>query len=812
MWTMGGSSARRAGWVGAFLLAGSAGTAGVLVRVAGLDRAAAAVGLVGGIAGLYISWAGYRDGRANGAAATTLVDLTDQLAVGVRAQWETEAARRRLNDPYPLPVRWSPVVVALTDDWPVLETLASTGVGWPPRDPATRAGWATGPAGLAGVGGELIEVLTRVPTGRLVVLGEPGAGKTMLLVRLVLDLLARRPPGGPVPMLVSLASWNPEVDDLHSWLAGRISVDYPALASADPDGSGRSRARALLAAGLILAVLDGLDEIPAALQGAAIARINDGLRPGQTVVLSSRTAAFSEAVNPAAGVPVRLAGAAAIELCPLPAAAVRDYLRASAGGQASAARWTALLTPPAPGRTTPVLQTLTTPLMATLARTIYNPRPGEHSGPTLPDPEELADQGRFGSRTALEQHLFDAFIPAAYRRTGAPGDQQPRLREPWTEVSAQRYLRFLARHLQDRLQTTDLAWWHIARAAPRPFLSLTFGLAIGFIGSLAGVSIALLKDGVSGGAGDLLVGAIVTLSIGLLSGMSGLFVAVLSRFFPGWRPGVTAFVGGLTFTLIFDIIVVALIPGVVSRVEAAFVYGFFALLAAVPAAGAAAGVAAAPARAVRWRPRARALMWGLPAGLAGGLLAAYASGFDDATETMKSVGSPAAGASAAVGWWLAFGLAAMAVTGIQGAPVDPTVASSPRAVLSFDRRTARTITLVGSAGVVLAMTLWAVTTNVIGYRFFGGKSIGPFGAVHPLGYYLLAGSLLFAVPAGLAAGFLRAMWGPFLAARCWLAMRRRLPWRLMAFLADAHERGVLRQAGGVYQFRHAELQRRLAGR
>lgn len=35
----------------------------------------------------------------------------------------------------------------------------------------------------------------------------------------------------------------------------------------------------------------------------------------------------------------------------------------------------------------------------------------------------------------------------------------------------------------------------------------------------------------------------------------------------------------------------------------------------------------------------------------------------------------------------------------------------------------------------------------------------------------------------------------------------------MAFLADAHEhRGVLRQIGPTYQFRHLELQRRLANR
>lgn len=37
-----------------------------------------------------------------------------------------------------------------------------------------------------------------------------------------------------------------------------------------------------------------------------------------------------------------------------------------------------------------------------------------------------------------------------------------------------------------------------------------------------------------------------------------------------------------------------------------------------------------------------------------------------------------------------------------------------------------------------------------------------------------------------------------------------LPWRLMAFLRDAHRRGILRQSSGVYRFRHIELRNRLA--
>jgi hypothetical protein len=104
-----------------------------------------------------------------------------------------------------------------------------------------------------------------VPTGRLVVLGEPGTGKTMLMVGLVLDLLnpGRRNNGGPVPVLASLASWDPASQDLHGWLGATLITAYPALAAAAPPGSaGRNRFEALAEAGLILPVLDGLDEIP----------------------------------------------------------------------------------------------------------------------------------------------------------------------------------------------------------------------------------------------------------------------------------------------------------------------------------------------------------------------------------------------------------------------------------------------------------------------------------------------------------------------------------------------------------------------
>jgi hypothetical protein len=53
-------------------------------------------------------------------------------------------------------------------------------------------------------------------------------------------------------------------------------------------------------------------------------------------------------------------------------------------------------------------------------------------------------------------------------------------------------------------------------------------------------------------------------------------------------------------------------------------------------------------------------------------------------------------------------------------------------------------------------------------------------------------------------------WPRFALARLWLCTCGRLPWRLMHFLDDAHRRGVLRQVGAEYQFRHTRLHDDLA--
>jgi hypothetical protein len=467
----------------------------------------------------------------------------------------------------------------------------------------------------------LVEVLAKVPTGRLVVLGEPGAGKTMLMVRLVLDLLRGRSAGGPVPILASVASWNPADQDLRTWLAAQLIIDHPALdAAPSADRGERDQAAALLAAGLILPILDGLDEIPEDVRGSAISRINDALRPGEQLVVTCRSDQYREALRPEGGVEVTLRAAAAVQLRPLDADAVRGYLCADAGGPVAKARWDPVLK--VLGTEEPAGQALGTPLMASLARTIYNPRPGELAG-ALRDPAELCDPS-LPDRTAVESLLFDAFIPAAYRHDSA---------SRWKAPDAERWLVFLARHLDRTIGGPDLAWWQ---------LPMIFPIVQGWVGA--------------------------------------------------------------------------------------------------EAAGIAAATAAASAEA--------AITVVIRRGFVGSM-------FLD-TEGPGDVGS----------------------------------AASPMAALARARSVAVVPAAVIGIGSGIIMPLLLVT-----------------GHLDPSWPVITATILLLVVTS-----FMRSRWPWYETSRVWLALRHRLPWSLMSFLADAHRRGVLRQAGAVYQFRHIELQHRLATR
>ncbi|MGI5374189.1 hypothetical protein ACQEV2_08060 [Streptomyces sp. CA-251387] len=149
-------------------------------------------------------------------------------------------------------------------------------------------------------------------------------------------------------------------------------------------------------------------------------------------------------------------------------------------------------------------------------------------------------------------------------------------------------------------------------------------------------------------------------------------------------------------------------------------------------------------------------------------------------------------------------VACLLVHGLRMVPVDLGTSVDGRALLSNDRRALGTCVL---TAVVLGAAMIGVQGSLAklwgSTRAWGGDAAGDF-------LWLYVVGLIPALLTGLALGIRQAAWSEYAVACCYLALRAKLPLDLMAFLADAHDRGVLRRTGVVYQFRHIELQHRLA--
>jgi predicted NACHT family NTPase len=216
----------------------------------------------------------YTDGmheRRRAGLGQLLDGLAEELAAAVREQWRTEERLRRLQDPAPLPVRWSAAEETVTDYWQNIQR----------RSPGQSR------MKLDGRLDQVVDLFDRIPSHRLVVLGKPGAGKSVLAMQFTLRWLDRRKPGDPVPVVFPLASWDPVARSLRSWMSARLAADYPALGTRT--ASGTTRARELVRTRRVLPVLDGLDEIPASLRGDAVRCLNAELDADDSILVTSRT-------------------------------------------------------------------------------------------------------------------------------------------------------------------------------------------------------------------------------------------------------------------------------------------------------------------------------------------------------------------------------------------------------------------------------------------------------------------------------------------------------------------------------------------
>jgi hypothetical protein len=717
----------------------------------------------------------------------------DRLARSVREQWRAEAEARRINDPVRLRV---PLEVVREEPFGSWRGLA----GWEMPALAPHL-----PGGLS------VSAFAAVPRLRLVVLGEPGAGKTALLVDLVLELLGRqdreagwahRPLADKiVPVLFPLSSWDPE-RDLAVWLVEHLEAEHLGLQAAEGDGrEAKSLARALVERGLILPVLDGFDEIPWPKRLAALRKISAALRydTRMGIVVSSRRREFDEAAQMASGDLDITPGAMAVRLGNVTASDVRGYL----GSQGS--RWESVFA--MLGTDSPVGRVMRTPLMISLANAVYNERTdfsaaADQSG-DLPSPAELLD---FAKDEKLREHLFDAFVPAAYRN------------QPARAARSLRWLSYLAGYLEAGhdppspmagadvdAARTDLRWWTLREGVPGGVIGLAIGLpaavAVGLVAAItprlgSGLGLGIITSFAVGAAAALargrrwrLAGSPDRVSVGMAGGFVGSLLGAVPVALVLWRAGVTAAPTSRLIGALGVGIGVGVCSGLRRGVPAAAAGGAVLVLTAgrwpgIPAGiidGAGAWIAAAvtietvglrsPSRGIRRMGWSKAgYIIGATVGIIIGGVVAWSAGL-------------ASGLASGLVAALFGGLAA----GLEGRPANMAkteAAASPGRLLARDRETCWLVAILGGAAFGLGAGL--------GVRVGVGLAAG--------------------LTVGLVAASIQASWLPFAIARWWFAATGRLPLRLMSCLADAHRRGVLRQAGGAYQFRHAELQQRLATR
>lgn len=337
-----------------------------------------------------------------------------------------------------------------------------------------------------------IEAIFDEQLGQLLILGAPGSGKTTLLLELTQVLLNRAETDDehPLPVVFNLSSWAVDRRLLDDWLIEELArrYDVPRLMARDWVRDER-----------ILPLLDGLDEVAAQHRDTCAECINEFRKGHGTlpVVVCSRTAEYD-----ALATRLRLPGAIVAQT--LSPEQVNEYLERagrSLSGLNAAVRTNRSL-----------LGLLNTPLMLSIAALAYR-----HSE-TRPEPDIGAAPNR----------LFDVYVDAMFHR----GAKQTR----YTKEKTLSWLAWLARTLIRENQTIfnleDLRTsWLACHGQPRKLTSgaavTTAAVGVLLVSALCWIGFGLMSAGVSNG---------ILLLVGFTGSLIAGFAGYLSTVRDALRP------------------------------------------------------------------------------------------------------------------------------------------------------------------------------------------------------------------------------------------------------------------------------------
>jgi hypothetical protein len=314
--------------------------------------------------------------------------------------------------------------------------------------------------------------------GALLILGEPGSGKTTMLLELARDTIARaeEDPTQLIPVVFNLSSWAEKRQPIADWLVDELNTKYSVP---------KKTARAWVENDELLLLLDGLDEVRLECRAACAKAINDFRQEhGLTsLVVCSRVADY-EALTTR----LRLQGAVLLQALTLQQ--IDQYLERLGVGFLAVRRTL---------QHAPTLQELAqTPLMLSVITLAYRRM----------SVEEL---GSLDSAEAGCKHVFDTYVQQMFERR--------RTDQPYSRKQTIQRLAWLAQKMIQHTQTVFLIerirpnWLEGAR---RPLYALFLNLPIQL--SLA------LPAGLIVGLVSALIGG---LAVGGIGGLAGLLVSSL---------------------------------------------------------------------------------------------------------------------------------------------------------------------------------------------------------------------------------------------------------------------------------------------